>query len=296
MITQLYEQAAEKKMDYRPFSFPLELNSEKTKLVFTHKSVKTELDLSPDGFTYLAYRIGEFINRSKAKALYRAGEYEKFVQYVNQCRKQQEEKDLWRKGKELIIAFNGGKLWGVLTHYNPKSNLEVLRDISDAALEQHISFWTLSEKEMNVYLKYASVEGYEIGLNVRNGETGHATYSYRFYVRKGEYTFSTDTFGKRRHLSNLELVDNTLKDAYAELSEIKFHDFVMTTASLEFAKLILADQELEKLFEGIKPYVTQLKKVYQLLSFLSQKSEERGFKTASKKALDLVYTKIIKEM
>ena len=136
MITQLYEQAAEKRMEYRPFSFPLELNSEKTKLVFTHKSVKTELDLSPDGFTYLAYRIGEFINRGKAKALYRAGDYEKFVEYVNQCRKQQEDKDLWRKGKELIIAFNGGKLWGVLTHYNPKSNLEVLRDISDAALEQ----------------------------------------------------------------------------------------------------------------------------------------------------------------
>lgn len=280
-------------MDYAPFQFPISVNEDQ--LVFSFATVSNTFKLSRDGMTYLLQNLYEYVDRTHAKLLYRTGKLAEFAAYINRCRATQEAEHLWRKGQQYILAHNNGTVYGVMTKYNSKPNLDVWQDICDHGLDQYAKYWTLTPKMMNVYLKYKDENGLELGLNVRNGETGHTALSYRLYVKQGDYVFSTPTYGRRKHLGKLEEVENDLTSAYAELAEVKIHQLVRESEAYKYAELILNDEKLAKVHDLVTPFHSRLRQVYALIGVLNTQRTTRGWKGVCDNALDMIYTELTKE-
>lgn len=304
MITDLITKAQKNQMIYLPCKLPLGVNSENNKLVFTYTDENTvipityELLLTRDAMTHLVQHLritGK--DRHTVKSLYQTNLAE-FVNVINQFRAKQERTDLWRKGQTYILATYNGYVYGILANYNPKLHAEVLQDIEESGLGNAVARCYVTPKEMHVYLSYHVKDGFEVGLDVRNGETGFVALSYNLYVyqKKGDYTFATPSYGRRKHLSNLELVDDDLNDLYAELQEIKFHEYILNAESKEYAKMILDDKKFEKIHDLVTPYDSRLKKLYSLLGLLAAKRNERGYKTLCAQALDMLYSHIVEQI
>lgn len=295
-LDNLKHRAEDHQMTYCPFQYPIGTNDDATKLVFSFGTVDNELLITSHGMNLLLQHLYGFVDRTQARNLYNAHDLVGFADYLNQCRTKQEQAHLWRKNQRYILAVNDHHIFGVLANYNPKSNVTVVEDVEQSGLASNLKRWWIDDLAMNIYLGYQSIHGFELGLNVRNGETGHTTLSYRLYVRNGEYTFDTPSFGKRRHLSNLALVEDDINRAYGELNDIKFHDYVTDTPTYQYATLILDDPKLEKLHELVLPYQTKLRQLYTLLGFLSSQRGVRSWKTICNQALDKLYTAIMEEL
>lgn len=304
MIEQIKQEALDYQMEHLPFTFPLVAKD--NKIVFKYGTVETEGNFSRNGMNLFLQKFTKlddkgkmiwFIDRDQARLLHASEKTtDKFVSYVNECRRKFEDVDLWRKNQTFWIAVNNGVVSGVMANYNPKSNLAVVEEIEAKGLANQIKAYHIKETEMVVYLGYKSQAGFTVGLAVCNGETGHTALSYRLYVDHDDYTFTAPNYGKRKHLSKLERVEYDLREAYDELSEVKFHDYIMTAEAKEYAKLILDDEKFKKLHEHIEPFNSRLKKLYQVLGFLASQRHEKGFKTVCSNALDALYKEIVEHI
>jgi hypothetical protein len=295
-MQEIVAKAKQNQMEYYPFQFPINANDDGSMLVFKKNPLSKEFQLAKGGMTLLLQHLYGHVDRQHAKSLYRTGDLKGFAAYINQCRKNQESAQLWRRDQTYLLAVNGDVIYGVCARYNPKPNIEVLEDIQANGLTPLIERWDIDHEAMNIYLAHKTEKGSEIGLLIRNGETGHVALSYRLYVAQGDYTFSTAHFGRRKHMSNLELVDDDLKEIYADIADIRFHDFVLDSPAGPFAELILKDEALEKLHELVTPYHSRIKKLYKLLGVLNSQRSVRGWKVVCTKALDMLYTSIMEEL
>lgn len=304
MINNIKEKAREKQMEHLPFVFPLSVNADGTRIVTKFDTVTQNVQFSRDGMNLLLQKydryeqtedgpeLVRFVDRSKARGLYRSS-LRDFVGYLNTCYENMCVFDPTLRDRVYWTATNQNVVYGVMSYYNPKLNTEVLDDIVNHNLEANIKRWYVTYTQMVVYLDYKSQDGFEIGLAVCNGETGHTALSYRLYVHDGDYTFETPTFGRRKHLSNLELVEQDLTKAYEELSELKFYDYIMNTPAYTYATMLLDDPKFEKIHDLAAQYDSRIRKVYQLLSKLSEQRRVRGYKTICTQALDKLYKEIL---
>jgi hypothetical protein len=283
--------AEELAMSHIPFNFPLQLNSDNDAFVV---GTYGEYQFSKSGMTYLLYRLGDYVDRKYAYDLWKANMYVDLVFYINSCRTMQESEELWRKGRTLVLATNKRHIFGVMTNYNPKYNSNVIEDLHDSGLINNLKWWSITPLEMNLYLEYKKENGVSFGLNIRNGETGHATYGYRIYFKSEDYVFheNFNKTAKRRHLSKLDILDMTMQDMYAELQDLIIFDRMQESACSDYAKLILTDNDFAKIHSLVEPYDSLIINLHKLISALSEQSKQRGYKVLCTKALDLIYKEL----
>ena len=296
-MQDLIAQAQAKQMQHLPFKYPLKASDKG--VIFTFGSLELMLQITRGGMNLLFQTLGQFGRgdvRSKARELYYNAKYSEFVALLNQQRDQQVNKELWRKNQEYIIAVNKGAAYGVTANYNPKYNVEVLQDIVDTGMESLVSSCFIDHEKMRVYFEQRDQQGIKFGMVVLNGETGHTALSYRVYVAKDKYEFTSPTFGRRKHLGQLDKVDNSIKEVYNEIRDIEFSGFVLTAESREYAQLILADEKYEKLHELVEPYNSRIRKLYTLLAVLHTQHGQRGFKGVCSDALDDIYNLVMERL
>lgn len=287
-MNDLIQQAQQLQMEYIDFTYPL--SGKESGVLFDNK----ELKIARPGMNLLLQLLYEYVDRKQARSLY-CSSYSAFANYLNQCRDIQTSAQLWRKRQKLIAASNRGIVYGILTKYNPKRNVAVLHDIKDSGLGKNITRFRLSPIQMNVYFKHATVNGLEFGLDITNGETGHTSYSYNFYIHenKADYTFSSPNYARRKHLGKLELVEANLQAIFAEVKEVTFDYHIMHTDANDYLPL-LSGKDFEKLQENIEQYKTR--KLYALLGELHTLASQRGLKTVSKNALDRIYSEMMEHI
>lgn len=254
---------------------------------------------SKDGLTYLCYRLmswedkSRWIDRQEARELY-ARDRAAFVRYVNNCRNWQVTEERKRKDEILIASYlptapNGSlQLWGLLTDYNPVPNTSVLCSIGD--LKKQLFQWSWEPMELNLYFETGYCAPFAWGLCIRNGETGHATLGYHFYVHAhGSAYFGTTPFsGARRHLSLVDKAITNISSALAELRELEF-DNVLYAERVQDYITLLPRSKFEKVYDAMRQErVGDESSMLDLLSLLSALYRTRGTKTIAKQAMDIL--------
>lgn len=232
-MIDLIQQAQQLQMEYESFHYPI---------IFKENSLwfdDNSLSIAPSGMNLLLQLLYDHVDRKKARSLYLSGQLKEFAAYLNECREFQTSEQLWRKGQSFTLAVNDQTIYGVVTKYAPKSNVQVLYDIQNSGLAENIERTTFTYEKMDVFFKHATVLGLEYGLDICNGETGHTAYSFNFYVyeNKSGYVFSSPNYSKRKHLGKLGLVDDDLQAIFAEVKEITFEYYILNTDAREHLHL-----------------------------------------------------------
>jgi hypothetical protein len=214
---------------------------------------------------------------------------EEFVKHINACRDRQEQAQPKRKNKPLIVASNKGIIEGLLNHYNEVSHRDVVSKLGP--VKNRLTSYDLTPKEMRLFFRSRFIIGQRasFGMAIRNGETGHVTLSYNMYVACEDYTFFIPLDMKRRYLSKVgEVVDN-LDKIIDTAASVEVDQILLNTPKRVFLSL-LSDKKYDKLKEKINEQRASINSD-ELVSYLFTLRGERGYKTATTKALDVIFDK-----
>ena len=264
--------------------------------VFSIEGHKVTLDKM--GVTYLVhYFYRDQIDEERAYDAFDMGKYELFARLLNEARAVQIASES-RKGNRdnFILSVIRGTLKAIFTNYIPFHNHELLTAIRDAGLEfnEHLCF--VNHKEMRLHIRSA-YEGEDIRsawyLTVENGETGLRALRFSLSIGIGGYVHTFPVRARKRHLSNIEDVVETLKTVLNELKAIDV-DKLLGVQTNDFVLKVAKGIEKVRMsprFVEIETTVMNAIDAFDAIAELSELSETRGFKGLCNQVLDEVFKK-----
>lgn len=237
-------------------------------------------DFDGDGLNYLAYRLkyssSKFLKGKSPKDL---------CQELNKAFKAMTARETFvaaftRHGSSLYLS-------GFLTSYIPKHHWEVVEFLQENGYEP--TFWNLTTKEMRLYFKGSSYGKIQFGCMIHNGETGHVSIGYRFYLKSGNLAVDVPFRHRNRHQSRVEDVFGNLETIFNSIKELNI-DAVLELPTSEFA-LIIEDLGGEK----FAPFYLQYARmpIAFFLAEIGERIEERGFKTVGTQLLEKLTQAIV---
>lgn len=212
---QLLEEAKSLNISYENITFPMYHQEGK---VFKFENGKS-LEMHQLGAGYLSERVRS-TSYSKFTSLYEDEDFSEIQRIVNDA------KNL--VGKEYVAAMFDNQIVGIMSNYNPVSHVSLIEAIKNAGFADSISHWVSTITHLDIYLvaRSKSNSGLLVYLKIRNGHSGHYALSYRLVLSADGYEFENPAknFARRRHLSQVGEVVNSLKEAMEQASVVKIDD------------------------------------------------------------------------
>lgn len=289
-------------------------------MFFETKNGKVYFDgFTKDGLTYLFVRLGTYVNRGNLRYTWKNANKpldlgfreqhrvrlkQQFVDTINDARDLQVLMEKKRTAtEEYIGAFEvkNNKLYlaGLMTNYNPVSHEKVLTMIQDANLEEMVTWFTASNKELKVYFEGKKVPNcdWKWGLVVYNGHTGHRTLGYGLYMEFGDQKhFMPDVpfVDRKRHLSPVFDFQDNLADVMQKTMQINIDMVLQNMVGSLFAPKIKRSKAISDGYKNVFEHYKD-KPIIQYYMRLVRDINTKGKKTAAKKAVDFLTTVIFNE-
>jgi len=192
--------------------------------------------ISRHGLNFLLYRLQEYVNKDKARHLFKDNKAE-FCKYINFCfRKMRTMRHKEARREHFIAAFlihlDRIDLEGLLTNYNPISNKQVVEMVENSGLADRLTWATYDRSDMQLFLKskvHRSDDLLTYGLVIRNGETGRAALSYNACINVSNYYYTWPLQASKRHLSKISNAVDNLSIALEECENIEIFELLRTT-------------------------------------------------------------------
>lgn len=149
-----------------------------------------------------------------------------------------------QRNDSLVAATYEGAVVGLMSNYVPVSHTDLVTDIAEAKLDQHIVRWNLTQTGLRMDLALRSEIKEKSGqllaaLTIDNGHSGHYALRYRATIRVDDFEWQLPLSQRRRHLSNVHLAQQALVEALKTVEDLRIED-KLKAMTIDQVKAIVA--------------------------------------------------------
>lgn len=145
-------------------------------------------------------------------------------------------------GKNFVAALVDDQIVGIMSSYQPVKHQDLIKLFEKESLPRHIRRWDLTPTHLELDLKVADVAANLVAvLRVRNGHSGHFSLRFTAALVAEGYDWEAGGAlrrGRRRHLSNVNEVIESLKTAMDDAASILFDQNLRAITSAEALDIV----------------------------------------------------------